>query len=284
MTPALPRTVDARALLGWMPREQAITYLREVCVFDPQLTEQQAEDFWLPYSQNVSAIQRSVTTPERLVMDPQEQAWAAEAMHFYKRTLRIPNVREIIKIDPYGLVAHQNYVVTEKAATYTQSLQNAADWYNEAVKPALPSPRNVPTFVGPNAMNIDLPHGEFTLAFNPAHSQYAVQENMRFVTAWEIQQFTRMILWAGYHRSYARMVNIAPDANVRSLLMVLVDVGTVDVFPGEPNGGLRAILCGPNPPLFGDFFDDRFCATVRLRKKRFQFQVRANCVPIDDLT
>ena len=64
-------------------------------------------------------------------------------------------------------------------------------------------------------MNVDLPHGEFTLAFNPAISQFAVQENMRYVTAWEVQQFDRMFLWAGYHRSYARMVNAAPDANVR---------------------------------------------------------------------
>ena len=283
MNPALPRTVDARALIGWMSRDQAIPFLREFCVFDPQLTEQQAENFWLPYCQNVSGLQRVVATPQRLPLNPQEQAWAADAMNFYTNTLHVPNVREIIKIDPFNLVAHQNYVLTEKATVYSARLQSATDWFNEAVKPSLPPPRNIQIFTGPNAMNVDLPHGEFTLAFNPASSQFAVQENMRYVTAWEVQQFDRMFLWAGYHRSYARMVNAAPDANVRSLLMVLADVGTVDVFPGEPNGGLRAILCGPNPPLFGDFFDDRFCATVRLRKKKFQLQVRANCVPIDDL-
>jgi hypothetical protein len=106
---------------------------------------------------------------------------------------------------------------------------------------------------------------------------------MRYVTAWDLPGLSRTLLWAGYHRSYARIANTAPDANVRSLMMVLADVGTVDVFPSAPNGGLRAILCGANPPLFGDFFDDRLCLTVNLRKKKYQVQVRANCVPLDDV-
>jgi hypothetical protein len=265
-----------------MPRDQAIAFLRGLCVFDPPLTEQQAESFWAPYNQNVAGLQRRVTTPEKLPLNAQEERWAAEAMNFYTNTLHVPNARGIIKIDPFSLVAHQNYVLTERATTYSARLQSATDWFNEAVKPSLPPPRNIQAFAMPNAMNIDLPHEEFTLGFNVPLSQFAVQENIRYVTAWEVQQFNRMFLWAGYHRSYARMVNVASDANVRSLLMVLADMGTVDVFPGEPNGGRRAILCGPNPPLFGDFFDDRLCAAVRLRKRRFQLQVRASCVSIDD--
>jgi hypothetical protein len=274
--------LEARALIGWMPKDQAVKFLREQCVFDPALTDQAAEDLWRPYSEQVGELQRSISIPERLALNPREREWAKEAMDFYTDTLKLTNVKGIIKVDPFGLIAHQSYILIERANAYAARLQSSTEWFNEAVKPSPPAPKNVQIFTGPNAMNVDLPHGEFTMAFDPSRSLYAIQENLRYVTAWEVEQFNRMFLWAGYHRSYARMVRAAPDANVRSLLMVLADVGTVDVFPGEPNGGLRAILCGPNPPVFGDFFDERFFVTVRLRKKRFQLQVRASCVPIDD--
>ena len=282
MNPAIIKTVEAKALIGWMPKVQAVKFLREDCVFDPQITDEDAEKIWYPYSEQVAKLQRAITTPQRLPLNSKEQQWADEALTFYQKTLKLPNVREIVKIDPHGLIAHQTYVLTDRSREYSARLRSASEWFYEAVKPNLPTPQKINVFQGPNAINFDLPHGEFSFAFDTSKSLYAIQENLRYVTAWEVPQFNRMFLWAGYHRSYARMVNIAPDANVRSLLMVLTDVGTVDIFPGEPNGGLRAILCGPNPPLFGDFFDERFFVTVRLRKKRFQLQVRAACVPIDD--
>ena len=72
-----------------------------------------------------------------------------------------------------------------------------------------------------------------------------------------------MLLWAGYHRSYARMARAVPEAMVRSALMVLTTDGTLDTSPGAPDQGLRAIICGDAPPLFADFLDDRLVMKVK---------------------
>ncbi len=91
-----------------------------------------------------------------------------------------------------------------------------------------------------------------------------------------------MMLWAGYHRSYARMLSIAPDAIDRSLVVALTRDGVLKVLPGSPNHGELKMLTGARPPLFGDFFDARFFMNVRLRKRRFELRVRAELVPIDE--
>jgi hypothetical protein len=91
-----------------------------------------------------------------------------------------------------------------------------------------------------------------------------------------------MMLWAGYHRSYARMLSIAPDAMDRSLVVALTKDADLKVSTGSPNHGERKILTGPRPPLFGDFFDARFFMNVKLRKRRFELRVRAELVPVDE--
>ena len=86
-----------------------------------------------------------------------------------------------------------------------------------------------------------------------------------------------MMLWAGYHQSYACMLSTAPDAMDRSLVVTL----TTDGISGSPNHGKRKMLTGPRPPLFCDFFDARFFMNVKLRKRRFELRVRAELVPVD---
>jgi hypothetical protein len=77
------------------------------------------------------------------------------------------------------------------------------------------------------------------------------------------------------------MANIAPDAIDRSLLVVLTTDGDFLLSADSPNQGLREMLRGPRPPLFRDFFDDRFVMKVKLRKKRFELQIRAQLVGIN---
>lgn len=274
--------VEARVLIGWMQREQAVKFLQEECVFDPPLTEEQAEQLWAPYRERVAALSRPICLPPHLPLNHREQQQRDEALREFGR-LGIQGIKDVIKIDPRGLIVHQHYVLTSRAAEYQTKLTSSENWFKDAVKPAIPAPKSIQIYAGRNIVNIDVPHGEFFFSHDP-RSGFVVQEFMRYVSAWRLPTNDRMLLWAGYHRSYARMVSMAPDANVRSLLMVLADVGTLDVFPDAPNGGLRAIVCGPTPPLFGDFFDDGFFVTVNLRKKRFQLQIRANCVPVDDTT
>jgi hypothetical protein len=90
-----------------------------------------------------------------------------------------------------------------------------------------------------------------------------------------------MMLWAGYHRSYARMVSMAPEAIDRSLVVALTEDGNFKVSPASPNHGEREMLTGGRPPLFSDFFAEGFFMKVKLRKKRFELQIRAQITALD---
>jgi hypothetical protein len=130
----------------------------------------------------------------------------------------------------------------------------------------------------PNAVDALVPHGEFMFAFNPA-AGFGIQEFMKNAT---VNRFDgRLWLWSGYHRSYARIANMAPDAIDRSLLVVRTTDGDFLVESNSPNQGLREMLRGRRPALFRDFFDERLFMRVRLRKKRFELQIRAQVVGIN---
>jgi len=78
------------------------------------------------------------------------------------------------------------------------------------------------------------------------------------------------------------MESAKPDGMERSSLLVALTTDADFILsPQSPNQGLRAMLCGPRPPLFGDFFDDRFFIKVKLRKKRYELQIRAQVVAVD---
>jgi hypothetical protein len=127
--------------------------------------------------------------------------------------------------------------------------------------------------------NVNVPHGEFAFVFEPQVTQFLVIETARHTS---VTQFgDRMLLWAGYHRSYARMVNANPEGIERSMLVALTTDADFFVSEQSPNQGLRAVVCGLRPPLFRDFFDERFFINVRLRKKRWELQIRAQCVGVN---
>ncbi len=128
-------------------------------------------------------------------------------------------------------------------------------------------------------MDIRVPHMEFCFVFIPKEG-FQIQELARHVSVTAYGD--RMILWAGYHRSYARMTSANPEAIERSLLAVLTTDADFVLSPDSPNHGLRAMVRGLRPPLFADFLDERFFMDVRLRKKRFELQIRANIVAIDE--
>jgi len=133
---------------------------------------------------------------------------------------------------------------------------------------------------GLNAMDVDVPHGEFAFAFNQGTSQFYIMELARHISVTAFQD--RMLLWAGYHRSYAFIANTNPEGIERSLLVALTTDADFLVSAQSPNQGLRAMVCGLRPPLFRDFFDDALFMEVNLKRKRFVLQVRALCVGVND--
>lgn len=274
----MPTTVDAIVLLGWMERDAAVKYLIENCVFDTALTEPRAEEIWRTKRNAVEALgTRNVAAPACLPMDAEEERKAHAFVQHFNR-LGATNIREVLKIDPMGLVVHQPFIVLERVAEYSAKVSSKAGWMRHCLSTDPPAPTRLQMRCAPNAIDVALPHGEFMFAMNPAQG-FGIQEFMKHVT---VNAFDgRLWLWSGYHRSYARIATLTPEAIDRSLLVVRTTDGDFLVGSHSPNHGLREMLRGLRPPLFRDFFDEGLFMRIRLRKKRFELQIRAQMVPIN---
>lgn len=55
-TPVVVPTVAAKVLLGWMERDQAVTYLRNECVFPNPISEEEATEMWRIRNERVHAL------------------------------------------------------------------------------------------------------------------------------------------------------------------------------------------------------------------------------------
>jgi hypothetical protein len=270
----MPSMVDAVVLLGWMEKDFAIKYLVEECVFGEQLTETQAEDIWSRYRDRVQAIpERDVRCPERLALSDEERRKAGAFLKFHGIPQRPGPIREVIKINPMELVTHQPYICLDRVAEHLVG-GDGCDSLSTVVRA-----HQLTIYSSINFVRFNVPHGEFAFFFDQQSGQFAVSETARHVSVTEFQN--RMILWAGYHRSYACMVRENPDGIDRSMLVALTTDADFFVSEQSPNQGLRATVCGLRPPLFRDFFDERFFIKVKLRKKRYELQIRAQTVGVN---
>ncbi|MGA3165028.1 MAG: hypothetical protein ABSF14_02805 [Terriglobia bacterium] len=274
------QTVDTKIVLGWMERDFAVNYLVNECVFDPPLSQERALAHWEEYRAKVDALpEREANAPTRLPLNREERQAAEEFLRFHRNLGPAGSVRDVIKIDPIGLVAYQFYVILDKVAEYTDHVM-ANTWCARNCLAKIQGPHNIQISHRLNAMDISVPHGEFAFIFNQQLGRFDVIEQARHVSVTAFQN--RMILWAGYHRSYARMASANPDGTDRSLLVALTTDADFFVSAQSPNQGLRAMVCGSRPCLLGDFLDASLFIQVKLRKKRFQLQVRSQVVPIND--
>jgi hypothetical protein len=92
---------------------------------------------------------------------------------------------------------------------------------------------------------------------------------------------TRTVLWAGYHRCYARVATVNPAIIDRAVLAALTTEATLALGPASTNQPLRALVLGEGPPLLGDFLDERLFMEVELHRKRYELQVRAEVAKIN---
>jgi hypothetical protein len=264
-------------LLGWMERDAALSYLCKDCIDLPPFSETEAESLWNEYRARVGALpQRAARSPARLNLTSEEMDAAEKFLAPHRAN---PHIRDVIKVDPMGLVVHQLYMTLDKAKQY---MDHAADrsWCRRqclAVRPQ--GVMWLDGNFGRNAADIKVPHREFAANFLPGNT-FGVEELGAHVSATEFGD--RMLLWAGYHRAYARMASMKLDAADRSLLVVLSKDADHIVAPDSPDPALRATLLGARPPIFADFFDDRLFLKLKLRKKRYELRIRASVVPVDD--
>jgi hypothetical protein len=256
-----------------MERDAALSYLCKDCVGIPPYSETEAESLWSEYRDEVCSLpERPAKSPKRLKLTSEEQE-AAERFLAPHRSAGESHLQDVIKVDPMGLVIHQLFITL---GTTREFMENAAtsSWsirHSLAVRPN--KPRSLPGDFRMNAAEIELPHREFGVEFRPGNT-FEIVEYGGHISASEYGD--RMILWAGYHRVYARAASMNADGLDPSLLVVLSKDADYLLAPDSPESGLRGTLLGPRPPLFADFFDDRLVLKVKLRKKRFELRIRAS--------
>lgn len=268
-------TVQTLLLLGWMKKEAAVKLLMEEAV--PPLSEPEAATLWQKYADAVAGeAERPAPAPAKQKLNGTEDSIADDFLQHHKANA---NVITVVKVDPMKLVARQLIIVLDQCAAYAAGNTSRSAWIKRWLAKGKPgSMAGWSVNYAKNHVDYGVPHGEWGVHYDATSGKIEVREDARHVSL--TAYGARMMLWAGYHRSYA-MVSNAPDGADRSLVAALTDDGTFAVSNGSPDQELFDLLCGLRPPLFGDFFDERFVIRLALKKKKFVLQVRGRILPVD---
>ncbi|PYR92903.1 MAG: hypothetical protein DMF84_11590 [Acidobacteria bacterium] len=258
-------------LLGWFDRDSAIRLLTTERVLP--ITEAEAEAAWNTYRTRVEALPdrpRQLPTEYPLSRFEREHAKA-----FLRKARRIErNMDRIIKVDLMDLAVHQYLVLDEHSDSYAQKIVSGNGWRKHCLEPS-PPPRTLQTRqVPPNTIVWELPHAEFepVLVQAPTGSQIGIREFPKWVTVTPCDG--RLMLWAGYHRSHARMKISTPGpdgAAERAVPVVLVSK-----VEGPLSADALTRASGLRPPLLRDFFDERFFCIEDLRRRRYEIRATFN--------
>jgi hypothetical protein len=261
-----------------MDKDSAIQFLCDACIFDQPVSTAGAEALWDSYRSKVEAIpERDALAPKRL---PITDFHESEAVNKFRQRFRgATNVLDAIRIDPMQLVVHQLYVIMDRSGSYGNKVDSRLKWIKNAVLCDGLAP-DLRFRTGRSAIDVEVPHAEYIFVCDPRTLKLAFPQLARHVSVTAFDN--RMVLTAGYHRTYARMESMPPDARDRSIVVPLTTDGDFLVSPASPNQGVREMLMGRRPPLFADFFDERLFIKVKLRKKRFELQIRGQIVAIDE--
>src|SRR5207253_667271 len=117
------------------------------------------------------------------------------------------------------------------------------------------------------------------------------QERDRYVSAGVLSD-GRMMLWAGYHRTYALLVLRQAGGDAAGAAPLLTVMTGMPDIQGFLTGfsATRATVLGERPALMRDFFDGDLTICVNLRKKRAEGRIwqyrpnkfRAKVFQVDD--
>jgi hypothetical protein len=260
-------SLNARILLGWFDRESAVRALMTGCVHDG-LTAADAEAIWRPFHERVQRLPER--PPQMPVRHPLRTAERAEVTDFLRRARQFDRCIEVVKIDPMLLAVRQLMVVDELASRYQERVRSDHGWRTTCLPRPVPRRSLRPRAEGADTV-IDLPHAEFQV-LETADGALKLVELQPWVMVGPLEG--RMVLWAGYHRAFARMVqmDLAPQATVDRAVPVVL----TSRLSGAANTARLTVATGLRPPLFRDFFDQNLFFMVRLRKKRYEIRATSN--------
>jgi len=197
--------------------------------------------------------------------------------NFLLRT-RGSEVVGVANIDPLGLLVYQLYVVADRADHHAKTL-GGKEWATCCLQLDRPVAQ-MALRTEDDAIKVILPHGEHMFAGVPGG--FVIQQGAGWISVCETQG--RMILKAGYHRSFAfsRRLRKEPDAKDRSLLVAVTNTLPPPLLPTFPMQGLRTTVLGSRAPVLSDFLDESLAMAVKLRKKRYEMHIRVTVVGVNE--
>jgi hypothetical protein len=262
-----------------MNQREALQFLVKEAV--PPLSEEEAIKLWECYRQKVTALgsrgcNKPLSVPHNL-----KEKMAADKIVKASRKNGERNIKGLIKVDPLDLVVHQLRIFEERAEPYIRLVSDPITKVRTCLPPP-PASRQLTVKKVAGKTIIDLPHGEFR------PSPKGIQELAQHVA---ISAFDdRLLLWAGYHRTYA--VVLASQANPDEIERVVPAVLTTDADDAFLDAMARFsekrdMVRGACPALFRDFFDRDLCLCINLRRQRCQMEAgltETRMVWVDDDT
>src|SRR5882724_3060806 len=267
----MPKTMKAKLLLGWMPEDEAINFLNR-CISDPPLSDEQKLQVWREHRARVEALQRPYVRPELQKLTILEKSNVTTFLNRLKGTPVRGKIRKAIKLNPSNLLIHQFYVITERSIQYANRINHKKERINHCLGTGLDERHKIVETQQGTKTILKMPHFEFETKARPGG--FDINERGRFISVVEAND--RLLLWAGYHRTYAVLSQMAPDADGEAPLLILMNgVEEEDRFLGVDS--LRpfvrdAILCD-RPPVFADFFDPNLAMEVNLIQQRMEIHI-----------
>jgi hypothetical protein len=217
--------------------------------------------------------EREVAPSRRLPIPAKHETTIKEFLSRY----RSPETIDVINIEPSDLLSYQLYLITDQADLHAL---DGADWVRKCLQMERPASQ-LQWCNERGLIKVRLPHAEHMFGLRP-DGTFRIQQMGNCVSVCQIER--RIILKAGYHRSFAflrdRMND--PDARDISLLVVLTKSLPPQLCADFPSQSLRAAVLGSRPPLLLDFCNADLAMSVMLRKKRFEMHIQANLVAVDE--
>jgi hypothetical protein len=272
--------IQAKLLVAWMSREEAVIWLTNEAV--PPLTLAQAIQTWEQYQANLNGL-------------PAEQLCTAlplsNAEHQTRRMVLASvshrkDVVDVVKLDLMSMPIRQMRVIVPRYEAYQSKVKTRNGWIAEALSTTVPNV-DLKWQYSQNGSTtealFELPHGEFMLPFDPQIGGFRLRHGDRTVEV--ATNGMRYALWAGYHRSLARLVSNIGDGNERSALLTVTTSPFLTTPSQSPDDDAKRSLCLlERPPLLKDFLNDSLCMTLNLKKQRFLYRVKGYLEATEDNT
>lgn len=281
---AAVRTISARTLPGWMEREQAIFFFTTQCV--PALTIEQAGELWESYREKVKRIERASRPCRREDLNESDSRHIEALITLMESANgHRHEIEEVVKVDLRDVTAIQYMAITERANDYAG--MSSDQFWREDFLPTKIIPSNVgmkfsigqPGHTHPLNSTIvyDLPDAEF--AFLPhGNGYFSISELSRQVISAQIGQ--RLILKNGYHRCLARMLTTQVEGGAP---MALIAVEKQALSAGLAFQDGQWLAPGIPYATLGDYLDESLYLDVDMRRKRYQIEVKARWLALDDI-